>query len=211
MSEREEDAGPDLGPRPEPQEPKMRVYDRRHWAQPDSLPTDDNADEGSQNEPSALREWRQRAEDAERKLLECVSAFRQSQVEQEQFRERMTRDVDRRVQFGFGNLVADLVECVDDMELALTHASATPGAEALAHGVALARNRFLSALEKAGVERVDPIGAPFDPNDSEAIRLAAVDSSDQDGTVVETLRPGYRLGERVIRPAQVAVGRHGVS
>lgn len=192
------------------EEPTIRVHDRRHWAQPDPQ-SEDNHEELPQLEPSVVRDLRQRAEDAERKLVECIAAFRQSQVEQEQFRERMTRDVDRRVQLGFGNLVADLVECLDDMDLALAHASATPGAEALTRGVTLARNRFLSALEKAGVDRFDPAGAPFDPTVSEAIRLAPVGTPDQDGTVVETLRPGYRLGDRVIRPAQVAVGRHGVS
>jgi molecular chaperone GrpE (heat shock protein) len=79
----------------------------------------------------------------------------------------------------------------------------------LARGVALARDRFLAALQKAGVERLELNGTPFDPNVAEAVRLVPVDSPEDDGAVVETMRPGYVLGERIIRPARVAVGRHG--
>ena len=74
-------------------------------------------------------------------------------------------------------------------------------------GVALARDRFLASLDRHGVEKVDPAGEEFDPNTSEAVRVDPVDEAERDGTVTETLRPGYRLGEHVVRPARVAVGR----
>ena len=73
-------------------------------------------------------------------------------------------------------------------------------------GVTLVRDRFLATLERNGVERIDPAGEEFDPNVAEALRVDPVDSPDLDGKVTLVLRPGYRLGERVLRAAQVAVG-----
>jgi molecular chaperone GrpE len=86
--------------------------------------------------------------------------------------------------------------------------SDVPEARPLAEGVMMARDRFLTILLKHGVERISPEGQPFDPNESEALRVDPVDSKDRDQTVTETLKPGYRLGARVIRAAQVAVGRY---
>ena len=60
---------------------------------------------------------------------------------------------------------------------------------------------------KHGVERVDPAGETFDPNLAEAIGMEPVEDESMDGRVTRTYRPGYRLGERILRPARVAVGK----
>ncbi len=57
-------------------------------------------------------------------------------------------------------------------------------------------------------QRFGEAGAPFDPNEAEAVRVDAVDTPEKDDTITEILRPGYRLGDRVLRAARVAVGRH---
>jgi len=64
----------------------------------------------------------------------------------------------------------------------------------------------VTGLLKNGVERLDLEGAEFDPNVAEAVAVVAADPA-LDGRIVRTVRPGYRLGERVIRPARVLVGR----
>ncbi|MEN8196388.1 MAG: nucleotide exchange factor GrpE, partial [Pseudomonadota bacterium] len=63
-------------------------------------------------------------------------------------------------------------------------------------------------LERHGVEKVDPRGEEFDPNEAEAVRVDPVGDPAMASMVTEVLRPGYRLGERIIRPARVAVGHH---
>ena len=101
----------------------------------------------------------------------------------------------------------ELLETVDNLDLALNHLDGVAGAEPLAQGVRLARDRFLAALERHGVEKIEPHGEPFDPNEAEAVRVDPLDSDERDGQVTETLQPGYRLGDCLIRPARVAVGR----
>jgi len=191
-------------------EPAFRVEDKRHWARP---PTDEAEGDGSNDTlstvPTVVGEYRARAEAAEKKLLEYIAAYRESQAEQERFRERLSKDVERRVALHFGALVADLLECLDDLDLALAHAAEVREVTGLATGVALARDRFLASLQRQGVERLVLDGDGFDPNLAEAVRVDPVDDPEQNGKVTQTLRPGYRMGDRLLRPARVAVGRHG--
>jgi len=184
-------------------ETEFRFEDRRHWVR------GDEGDSGpeSPRAPTMIDEFRTRAEEAEQKLQEYIEAFKTFRSEQEQFRGRLARDVDRKVELRFGDLVTELLDAMDDLDLALEHVRDVPGAEALARGVDLARRRFLGALERNGVTPMEPSGATFDPTDAEAMRMDPVDSAEHDGKVTEVLRAGYRLGDRVIRPARVAVGK----
>jgi len=184
---------------------KIKVEDRRHWARDDY---EENGEaEPPSTQPTIIDEYRARAEDAERRLQDYIAAFKKSQADHEEFRLRLERDVERKVELKFGGVAADLLECLDELEIAANHVREAPNAEPLARGVDLVRDRFLSTLERNGVERIDVDGEDFDPNVAEAIRLDAVADADMDGRVTETVRPGYRLGERVIRPARVAVGK----
>jgi len=193
-------------PREEPEE-AIRVTDRRHWARSEEERERDEEQPSSSPYPTMIDEFRGRAEAAERKLHEYIDAFKRSQQEQEQFRERLLRDVDRRVELKFGEVLTDLLETVDDLDLALAHVNDVPESRPLAEGVEIARNRFLAVLEKHGVEKIVPDGDEFDPNVAEAMQMEPVDEPGRDGRVTRTMRPGYRLGERVIRPARVVVGK----
>jgi molecular chaperone GrpE len=187
------------------EEPAYRVDDRRHWMRGEQA--DEPETEVTPARPSIVDEYRERAEAAEAKLQEYIEAFKSFRAEQDDYRLRLDRDVTRRVEQQFGGMVAELLETVDNLDLALSHASEIPEAEPLAKGVALARDRFLATLERAGIEKIVPDDEPFDPNEAEALRLDPVDSEEADGKVTETMRPGYRLGDQLIRPARVAVGR----
>ena len=191
-----------------------RVADRRHWAdesqieEVDEVEEQDDGETGALRQPTMIDEFRSRAEAAEGQLQEYIEAFKKFRDEQDEFRQRLNRDVERRVELSFGEMVSELLDSMDDLDLALEHANRTPEAESLAQGVELARKRFLATLERHGVTPVTPDGEEFDPNEAEAVRMDPVDSAEMNGKVTETLRPGYRLGDRVIRAARVAVGRH---
>jgi molecular chaperone GrpE len=189
----------------DPEVEEFKVDDRRHWQQ-----TDEDADEVTESEPAKpgiIETYRERAEQAETKLLEYIEAFKRHRAEQDRVRERLTADVDRRVDLMFGELLSQLLSTVDDLDLSLDHVQGVAEAEPLAQGVAMARDRFLATLAKHGVEQTSPTGNEFDPNESEAMRVDPVDDPAADNVVTETIQPGYKLGDRVIRAARVAVGR----
>jgi molecular chaperone GrpE (heat shock protein) len=192
---------------PAEQGDEFKVEDRRHWAAEAEPPEEAEEKAVEVKQPTLLDEYRQRAEAAERKLQEYIEAFKRFKDEQEEYRLRLSRDVDRRVDLKFGEMVGELLESMDNLDLALSHVHDVPEAEPLAEGVGMAQRRFLNTLEQHGIEKISPEGEMFDPNESEAVRVDSLDSPDDNGKVTETLRPGYRLGERVIRPARVAVGR----
>jgi molecular chaperone GrpE (heat shock protein) len=201
------DPGDDGAPQARAEPPEFKVFDRRHW-QVTGEGVDEAPAEPRSTRPSVVEEYRRRAEAAELRLQEYIEAFKRHEQEQESFRTRIARDVDRRVELRFGELVGELLHLLDDLELSLGHVQAVPAARPLAEGVSLARNRFLATLARQGVEKILPDGQPFDPNEAEALRVEPVDTPDREGIVVETLQPGYRLGGRILRPARVAVGRY---
>lgn len=186
----------------------FKVEDRRHWADGALEDAEDASPPAEPARPTVIDEYRRRAESAEQKLQDYIEAFKTFREEQDNARVRRDRDIDRAIELKFGELVGELLESMDNLDLALEHASGVPEAEPLARGVELARNRFLSALERNGVEKIEPNGSPFDPRESEAMRVDPVDDEARDGAVTETMQAGYKLGELVIRPARVAVGRY---
>ena len=86
--------------------------------------------------------------------------------------------------------------------------AADPGLKALIEGVELTERSLLNALEKNGVKKFDPSGEKFDPNFQQAM-YEVPDPSVPAGTVVQVVQAGYMIGDRVLRPALVAVSKGG--
>ncbi|HEX4823742.1 MAG TPA: nucleotide exchange factor GrpE [Candidatus Polarisedimenticolaceae bacterium] len=183
----------------------MKVEDKRHGARRD----DEDGDNGENAEVvnEELETMRQRAQAAERKLQDVQGAFVAARADLEATRERLLRDADRKVELRFGNVVADLLDSIDDLDLAIEHGTGIDAAAPFLKGVVLARERFLAALQKAGITRIEPLNEPFDPNVAEAVGILPVTDQERHDAVLQVVRSGYALGSRVIRPARVLVGR----
>jgi molecular chaperone GrpE len=93
---------------------------------------------------------------------------------------------------------------LDDLDRTLEAADGSTD-ETLAKGVSLVAEKLVTTLRGLGLERLEPNGASFDPALHEAVQQIPADSDGDEATVERTLRPGYRLGERVLRPAMVVV------
>jgi molecular chaperone GrpE len=151
----------------------------------------------------------------EAKLAEQRDQLVRLQADFDNFRKRALRERSEASQYGHQALVLDLLSVVDNLERAIGHTrsaaeagSAAPGAGfgALYEGVELVRRQLVGALEKHGVTPIDALSQPFDPQVHEA--MAQLPRADvPPGTVLEVFQPGYRLRERVIRPARVMVSR----
>src|SRR3954467_1682648 len=135
-------------------------------------------------------------------------------AEMENLRKRTAREVSDARTYGIQNFARDVLDIADNLQRALdavpaeTRASADPGLKALIEGVELTERSLLNALEKNGVKKFDPSGEKFDPNFQQAM-YEVPDSSVPSGTVVQVVQAGYTIGERVLRPALVAVAKGG--
>lgn len=125
----------------------------------------------------------------------------------ENYRKRMSAEVQAALARGKGELARDVVPVLDDLERAIEAAGLDPEGDSedgLSHGVLLVFRSLRETLSRNGIEAVDPKGEKFDPHAHEALSTVAADGVEA-GTVVEVMQKGYRLGEQLIRPARVVV------
>jgi molecular chaperone GrpE len=137
---------------------------------------------------------------------EYLAHLQRTQAEFDNYRKRMLRDQTTHLERATGNLIEQLLPVLDTFELALGSGgpvSADAGAERLRKGVELVYGEFLGALEKAGLERIEALGKPFDPEEHEAV-MHVEDDGGEPG-VRDVVRSGYRFKGRVLRPAMVKV------
>jgi molecular chaperone GrpE len=118
--------------------------------------------------------------------------YQRTRAEFENYRKRMVRQQTEQAERAAEGLVEQLLPALDNFDAAISHGT----------GFEQARASMLVLLEKQGLERIDPVGQPFDPAESDAV---AHEDGDGGPVVAEVLRPGYRWKGRVLRPAMVRV------
>jgi len=160
----------------------------------DSVPTEPPA--GAQDPLAQAQAELQRVRD---QLLRTAADF-------DNFRKRSrreTQDAERRAR---EELLRDMLPVFDNFERASQHASTATDIKSLADGISMVMRIFLDTLSRLGVERIQAMGQPFDPALHEAVQQ--LESAEHaPGTVVAEVAPGYRMGERLVRPAMVVVAK----
>ena len=146
----------------------------------------------------------------DRELADTKDRLLRTLAEMENMRKRTEREVaDARV-YGITAFARDILTVADNMHRAMQalddelRAKADSGVKALLDGVELTERELMNALEKHGVKRIEPLGQKFDPNRHQAM-YEVEDASVPSGTVVQVVQAGYLIGDRVLRPALVAV------
>jgi molecular chaperone GrpE len=179
-------------------------------ARPTARPTAAQAEERAVEAEARLAEL-DAALVATREELERVSAERDAHKELLQrvaadfdnFRKRQVREREQQAIAANERLVLDLLPVFDALELAVD-AFDNHEADKVREGVAYVHRALLAALERAGATTIDPYGSPFDPAEHEAL-LAQPDPTVDEGVVLQVHQRGFRLGDRVIRPARVVI------
>lgn len=123
-------------------------------------------------------------------------------------RKRALREKQEALSYGHENVVKDVLVVVDNLDRAIEHASASSGAdfEGMLQGVELVRHELLAVLAKHGVSTIEAEGEGFDPNIHEALAQME-DERVPAGRVARMLQKGYRLRDRLLRPARVMVSK----
>jgi molecular chaperone GrpE len=148
-------------------------------------------------------ELEERLAEVERERDEYLNDLKRVAADFENYRKRVARDPEGLVARAHERLVKELLPVLDDLERALEAAAQHEEAE-LEEGVRLVHRELVEALAREGLVEVETDGQ-FDPHVHEA--LLSQPSEQEDGSVVEVLQKGYRLGDRVLRPARVVVSQ----
>jgi len=161
--------------------------------------------------PSAgpAEEFLRRARLAEDRLAEVLAAYRQVRTENEGFRQRITRNLERRFDQRRERLLLKFIDILDNLDRALEAVEQSYAGNPLIQGLILVRTQLLQTLQEEGLERIPVLGLPYDPNFSEAVATQAVDNAEHHHVVVKELLRGYRLNGRVARASRVFVGEFG--
>jgi len=133
---------------------------------------------------------------------EYLDALQRLKAEFDNYRKRTARDQEQLVARAHERLAKELLPVLDDLERALAAAEQHEEAQ-LEEGVRLVHRSLVEALQKEGVAEIETDG-PFDPHVHEAL-LSQPDDEKESGAVLDVLQKGYRLGDRVLRPARVIV------
>lgn len=160
--------------------------------------------------PSYVEQLEERTRAAEQKLADVQARFEQVraalQRETDETRQRLNRAADERARREKADFIASVLPVADNLQRAIEAAESNSSFDALLEGVRGTASNFESALLASGVEPVPAVGQLFDPELHEAVDTVEVEEQ-RDGTVVAEYSRGYRMGERLLRPARVQVGR----
>jgi len=184
----------------------VKVVDRRWWANSDAA-GDREAAGGASLKPTYVEELERQVADKDRLIQEYIGKYRQATSEFEEARLRLRREIAKDVERVRREVLAELLEVVDNLDRAVDAAGPTASLESVVQGIEMVRRQFIAKLEALGVSRVDATGQPFDPQVHEAVTTVPAASPEEDGIVMGVIRHGYRMGDDVLRPASVAVGR----
>jgi molecular chaperone GrpE len=153
-----------------------------------------------------LESMRAELDEATTKAEEYLDLLRRTRADFTNYRRRMEEERAQQIKSANLDLILKLLPILDDFERALASADPKELESGWAKGVQIIERNLRSLLASEDVHRIEAQGAQFDPREHEAVTHQPTTEAEE-GTVVHVVRPGYRKGDRVVRPAQVVVAR----
>jgi len=193
------------------EENELRVTDRRRvYLDNEGAEHVNTEAEQPSLKPTYVEELEARTKAAERQVQEVQTRFdqlrQQLQRETDETRQRLNRSADERAAGEKARFITALLPAMDDLERAIEAVSGNAPREAMVEGMRRIATSFQSALSAAGVEPIEAVGQEFNPELHEAVDTEETDR-EMDGRVIEEYSRGFRMGDRLVRPARVKVGR----
>jgi len=190
---------------------ELRVTDRRRiYLDNDGAEQRKEEVEQPNLKPKYVEELESRTKAAEKQVADVQARFeqlrQQLQRETDETRQRLNRSADERASANKAKFIAALLPALDDLERAIEAVSGNAPREAVLEGIQRIASSFQSALSSAGVEPIAAVGEEFNPELHEAVDTEET-ADDMDGRVIEEYSRGFRMGDRLLRPARVKVGR----
>lgn len=155
---------------------------------------------------TAYEDLMKQLNEAEQKSAQYWDRILRMQAEVENASRRTERDVANAHKYALEKFLTELLPVIDNLERAIAAAEESKtDTQAIIEGINLTLKMLYSALEKAGVQQVNPIQQPFNPSFHEAVSMQADGS--KPGLVISVLQKGYILNDRLVRPAMVIVSK----
>ncbi len=190
--EKEEEAG----------SPKIIVRDKRFWVDKDVIPSD--AKKLDERLPTYLENLKVQLGNKDTKLQEVILSLKD---EQQSFKKRIEKDIENQFNQMKRKLISNLLPASGNLDRAIESAENTHNFESLMEGIKMVNVQFKQCLKDCGAEEIDTSNRAFDPKTDEAVQVVPVEDKEKDNVILACLEPGYRLGDKIIQPAKVKVGK----
>ena len=183
------------------EEPVINIVDRR------SSLLDEEDIEPNQEErlPSYVEQLKQEAEEKDKRLREYIAAYKKTSVENDEFRKRLEKDNDVRLDQFKANLFSRLIPILDNLNRAVQTTSSNKDFDTLLQGVEMVAKQFARELKNNDVEKIDTKNRKFNPQTDEVLMTEDTTNPEHDNMIVEELEPGYILKDKLIKAAKVKV------
>ncbi len=146
-------------------------------------------------------------EAAQEEIAELKDKYLRQVAEFDNYRKRTLKERAELILNGGEKTITALLPVLDDMERAIENGKKTDDPQVLREGMELIYQKLMKVLEAQGVSRIDTTGADFDTELHEAVALVPGMGDDKKGKVIDCMATGYKLNDKVIRYAKVAVGQ----
>lgn len=140
-----------------------------------------------------------------KEMEEMKAGWQRTQADFENYRKRMTEEIEQRELNGRLQVILDLIPVFDNFDRAYKHIPDTDKEKKWVEGIIAIEKQFHSILNNLGVKKYHVKGKKFDPSTAEAV--ISIESNKPEGTIVEELEPGYKMGDKIIRYARVKVSK----
>lgn len=154
-----------------------------------------------------MKKLRDKLRTCEKEKQEHLDGWQRARADFLNYKRRTEEDMKRQGEQGVAKTVELLLPLLDSFALATKGKAWDEADTGFRAGFEMIRAQLDGIMKELGVEILDPTGHPFNPHDHEALSEVAVDDDSKDNTVVETIQPGYRMKDTVIRAARVIVGK----
>ena len=143
---------------------------------------------------------------SEAEIADLKDRLLRQMAEFDNYRKRTMKEKADIILNGSAGVVTDILPVIDDLERAIANSAKSEDYNALKEGVELIYNKLMHILEQKGLQKISPKNEPFDTDFHEAIAMIPAPSEDLKGKVLDCAIDGYKLNDKVLRHAKVAVG-----
>ena len=180
---------------------EINIVDRR------SSILDEEEIEGAIEErlPTYVERLKQEAEEKDKRLREYIAAYKEKSGEDDEFRKRLEKDNDVRLDQFKANLFSRLIPILDNLNRAIQATGSNKDFDALHQGMEMVAKQFARELKNNEVQKIDTQSRKFNPQTDEVVMTEETTDPEQDNTIVEELEPGYIFKDKLIKAAKVKV------
>jgi len=189
-----------------------KTYEDPEYAEADEQAGDDTAADQAEAGAQTVPDVDEAVVTAQKERDAYKEQFLRAVADFDNYRKRIERERRELSEYAAADVLLELLPIIDNFERALSaSAPGTPAdrpaeSDAFYRGVELIHKQMLDLLRKRGVSRIDALGADFDPNIHQAV-IHEPSEEHREGEVMQELQPGYKLGDRLLRPSMVKVAK----